>query len=487
MDYGATTDINVYNSRMYYIMKGVNYKKAGTYYFIGNIFNKGVAFLTVPIFTRILSTYDYGVINTYNSWVGIVSMIIGFALHMGIRLAFVDYEDKIDDFMATITLFTLAVSAICISAVIAIGNFFNINANVFLICLCLLHSFGVAIVTDYIHYLMMLYRYRFRTALMVLPNLISIIVSIGAILFAFKTEQYLGRIVPTSIINLFFGLLVVFLVLRKSHTFCLEYLKYCLAISAPLIVHGIALNILSQSDRIMITSLVNASQTGIYSLIYNFSMIATVITTSLEGIWLPWFTTKMKENKPDEINKLAIDYVNVMTYAMVCLIFVSPEVVKLLASQEYWEGIKIVPPIVLANYVIFAYSLYVNIEHYYKKTVFITINTIVAAVTNIVLNLLFIPKYGYIAASYTTLASYIVAIFMHARYAKKLEKSLYPIKTFFIPCVHLAITCVLFYAFIGKGIIRWVIVFAYFASMLFKERNKISEFFPDITKRIKKK
>ena len=38
-----------------------SYKKAGTFYFIGNIFNKGISFLTVPIFTRILSTSDYGI------------------------------------------------------------------------------------------------------------------------------------------------------------------------------------------------------------------------------------------------------------------------------------------------------------------------------------------------------------------------------------------------------------------------------------------
>ncbi len=458
-------------------MNGVNYKKAGTYYFIGNIFNKGVAFLTVPIFTRILSSYDYGVINTYNSWVGIIAMIIGFALNIGVRLAFVDYEKKIDDFMATITLFTLGVSVASISVVIGIVKVFNINANILLICMCLLHSFGVAIVTDYIQYLMMQYRYKFRTALMVLPNLISVIVSIGAILFFFKSEPYLGRIIPTTAINLLFGLIVVYLVLRKSHIFCFEYLKYGLAISAPLIVHGIALNILSQSDRIMITSMADASQTGIYSLIYNFSMIATVITTSLEGVWLPWFTHKMKENKPEEINKLAIDYVNVMTYAMVCLILVAPEVVKLLASQDYWEGISIIPPIVLANYVIFAYTLYVNIEHYYKKTVFVTLNTTVAAVTNIVLNFIFIPQYGYIAASYTTLASYVVALIMHARYAKKLENSLYPIKTFLIPCIHFAITCIMFYAFMDKVFIRWGIMIVYFVGMLFKERNKLSEFF----------
>ena len=105
------------------------------------------------------------------------------------------------------------------------------------------------------------------------------------------------------------------------------------------------------------------------SLIYNFSMIATVITTSLDGVWVPWFTKKMNNKGYREINKVAVDYVNLMTYAMCCLIMVAPEVVKILASKPYWEGIVIIPPVVLSNYIIFVYTMYVNVEHYYKKRV----------------------------------------------------------------------------------------------------------------------
>lgn len=83
-----------------------------------------------------------------------------------------------------------------------------------------------------------------------------------------------------------------------------------------------------------------------------------------------------------------------MTYAMCCLIMVAPEVVKILASKPYWEGIVIIPPVVLSNYIIFVYTMYVNVEHYYKKTVRISLYTAVAAVINLVLNYIFIPYFG---------------------------------------------------------------------------------------------
>lgn len=467
-------------------MQKKNLKKASGYYLIGTLFNKGFAFLTVPIFTRILSTSDYGIVTTYNSWISILSMIMGFAIYMGIRASFIDYPDKVDDFLSVCTTFTLICGALMCLFVGGGAILLKVDAGITLIFLCLLQGLSAALVQNYSMYLMMRYQYKYRTALMVLPNLISVILSIIAILFVVKSDSYLGRIVPTALVNIGFGVLVVIAVYKRSKClFNKRYLKYALAISAPLVLHGIALNILSQSDRTMITLLSSAAQTGIYSLIYNFSMIATVITTALEGIWVPWFTDKLKERKINEINQFAKDYINLMTYAMVGVILIGPEVVKLLASKQYWEGISIIPPIVLANYIIFAYTLYVNIEHYYKKTPYITLNTLIAAGCNLVLNYIFIPKYGYVAAAYTTLVSYLLAFVLHANYAKKMEKNLYPISFFARPIIHIIVAVTFFYAFVELWLVRWLLVITYILFMFWRERYRVVAYFPSLNRILK--
>lgn len=468
-------------------MQNINYKKASTYYMVGNLFNKGISFITVPIFTRILSTTDYGIVTTYNSWISILSMVIGFALHMGIRAAFIDYKEKMNDFMAVTTTFTIASGVVLSAMVLAATYFIKVDISAALLILCLLQGISASLVQNYSMYLMMQYKYKFRTALMVLPSLISVLLSVLAILCVVRTDLYMGRIVPTAVVHIFFGLFVVLLVYKKSHLlYKKEYLKYGLAVSAPLVLHGIALNILSQSDRTMITWLADASQTGIYSLIYNFSMLATVITTSLDGVWVPWFTNKYIEKKIDDINKLAMDYVHLMTYAMVGLMLVGPEVVKFLASEKYWEGITIIPPVVLANYVIFLYTLYVNVEHFHKKTPYITVNTLIAAGTNLLLNYLLIPRFGYVAAAYTTLISYLVALILHANYAKKLEKALYPLSMFLPSLVHIGAAIILFYTFLQYGILRWIIAFLYIAVMFLINWKRIEEFFPSIKAKLHK-
>lgn len=462
-------------------MQKNEYKKASAFYLIGSLFNKGFAFLTVPIFTRILSTTDYGIVTTYNSWISILSMVMGFAIHMGIRAAFIDYKEKIDDFVSVTTTFTLLCGGVMCLFIGGGAYLLRINVDLTLIVLCLLQGLATALVQNYSMYLMMQYRYKFRTALMILPNLLSVGASVFAILFVVKTDLYMGRIVPTALINAAFGLITVALVYARSHVlYNREYLKYGLAISMPLVLHGIALNILSQSDRTMITWLADASQTGVYSLIYNFSMIATVITTSLDGVWVPWFTERLKNREIKSINDLAVDYINLMTYAMVGVMFIGPEVVKILASSKYWEGISIIPPVVLANYIIFAYTLYVNIEHFYKKTPYITVNTLIAAGSNLILNYIFIPLYGYVAAAYTTLFSYLLAFVLHARYAKKLEPDVYPLKSFARPLAHIFGAMIVFYLFMNEWYIRWGGLCIYLVLMFIREWKKIVEFFPSL-------
>ncbi|HEM6086692.1 TPA: oligosaccharide flippase family protein [Streptococcus suis] len=452
-----------------------NYKKISTYYIIGTLFNQGISFLTVPIFSRLLTPYDYGVVNTYTSWVAIASMIISCAVYMGIRSAFVEFEENINDVMSTLTTLTLLNGAICL-IVIGICIFFIDIKNPELILLGLGNAVGQALLQNYSMYQMMKFDYRFRTFLLVFPNLLAVLISLFTVLYLFSDYRYLGRIIPTALTQLFFGLFITYLIYRKSLIIWnFYYVRFALKISLPLVLHGIALNILSQSDRLMITAFRNASETGIYSLVYNFGMLATVITTGLDGVWVPWFTNKLKNNEESIINTQVKYYIEFMTFAMCGLILIGPEIIKILAGRDYWDGIRLVPPIVLANLLIFAYTLYVNVEHYYKKTVFITINTVIAATINLITNYLFIPKYGYFAAAFTTLFSYGVAFFLHANYSKELNRDLYPISYFIFPFFKILGVVIIFYIFVDSIIIRWLFAAVLFLIEIFQYRELIIE------------
>lgn len=466
-------------------MKKKEFTEAGALYFIATLFNKGIGFITVPIFSRILSTSDYGTVTTFNSWVSMISVVMSLALYMSIRASFIDYSEKERPrYLSTILSFTCIIFAISMAGALAVSYFVPKSITMALVYLCFIQSFGNALINDYGYYLMMKYQYKTRTALMILPSLASIILSIIAILFIVKENLYMGRIVPTTVVYAITAVIILCVVFSKYRpNLNLNYLKYGLTLSLPLVLHSIALHILSQSDRVMITWLRDTSETGIYSLVYNLGMISTVITTSLDGIWVPWFTEKLRDGKRTDINTLVMDYVNLMTYAMVALILAGPEILKIFADSRYWVGISIIPPIVLANYLIFMYTLYVNTEHFHKKTTSITKNTIIAAVINLVLNYIFIPKFGYVAAAYTTLFSYLMAFILHSRYAKKIEPDLYPLKMFIRPLVHIGVVIVLYYPTIDFWMIRWSVMVLYVALMLVRERFRLGELVPGLAAR----
>ena len=452
--------------------KKVNLKKASSFYFIGTLFNKGIGFLTVPIFTRILTVSDYGVVTTYNSWVSTVSVFMSLALYMAIRASFVDYKEKTQDFTAVILTFTCLYSASLSFLILIAAYIIPFDMGIGLVALCLVQSFSAALIEDVSMYLMMQYRYKARTAIMVLPNLISTIFAIVLIKFVLSGKLYMGRIVPTALITLLFGVIVLIYIFSISKKrFNKEYLSYGLKISIPLVFHGLALGILSHSDRIMITLIRDSSETGIYGLIYNFSMIATVVTTAFDGIWVPFFTRNMNDEEYETINKYSIKYIELITIVIIEVILAAPEVVKLFATEPYWEGISIIPPIVISNLLIFLYTLYVNIEHYHKKTIFIMINTISAALLNILLNWFLIKSYGYVGAAYATVISYIVSLVLHYTYARKLNKFLFHIKQILIPIFSVLIVTILFYIFINQWLVRWTIAIIFAIAIFVKERT----------------
>lgn len=398
-------------------------------------------------------------------------MIVGFAMHMSIRNAFVDYKDDTESYLSTIIKFTLLSSLGFMLIFYAVVKIFRINISLSLVFICLFHSVASSIIEDVSCYFMMKYNYIKRTILMILPNLISVCVAIFLISYILKKDLYLGKIIPEALTIIIFAIILSVCYTKKG--FNTAYIKHALKISLPLILHGAALNILSNSDRIMITWLADASQAGIYSLVYSLGMVTYAITLSIDGIWIPWFTNKMKEKSYDEINYITKDYIKLITYIMCGLIIVSPEILKILASKSYWEGIKLMPIIIVANFLFFAYNIYTNLEHYYKKSNQITALTILAAVLNLVLNYIFIPKFGYVAAAFTTAISYFVIFILHSIYSKTLNSNVFSIKMFILPIIEIFIFCALFYLLTDHAIIRWAVAIIYFCTVAFIQRDKI--------------
>lgn len=428
--------------------------KAALFYLFGNIFNKAIAFITIPIFTRIMTTSDYGIVNTYLSCVSIMSLIVGLSLGNSIRSAYKDFKENLDEYIASILFLGLINFLVIIILTVLIGTHYIDFISMDLVILCLIQSFMSFISSTMTIKYMMGMEYIKKTMLLSLPNIVTVILALIC-LMNMTNDKYYGRIIPNVIVVSFVGIYYLIKYFRISKKYInFKYWKYALTLSIPLVFHGLSLNILSSSDRIMITAFNGSSESGIYSLIYNFSMILLVITSSIESVWIPWFNRKVESGQQDEINIMVKKYIDLVVVATIFILMIGPEILRILAPEEYWEGNILIPPIMVGSFFVFLYSISVNLEYYYKSTKIIALNTLYASIINLILNLIFIPMYGSTAAAFTTVFSYVFSFAIHYLASRKLDKQLFPIRIYAIPIILVLLGGIIAYVFIEYSYIR---------------------------------
>ena len=109
-----------------------------------------------------------------------------------------------------------------------------------------------------------------------------------------------------------------------------------------------------------------------------------------------------------------------MSVGASALMLISPELIRLLSAPGYWESRYVAVPIVLSMYFAFLYILPAGVEYYLKKTQYIAAGTMAVAVLNVLLNALCIPRFGYVAAAYTTMVSYALYYLFHTLLSRRL-------------------------------------------------------------------
>ena len=194
-----------------------------------------------------------------------------------------------------------------------------------------------------------------------------------------------------------------------------------LAISIPLIGYNIAGQVLNVSDRMMIGRLVNNSAVGIYSTLYTVSSLSLLVWQAINASFVPYLFQNIdkKEHNIKQISNMLLEAYAVIA---VLLTFFAPEIVKILATKEYYEAIYIMPSIAAGVFFTSYANLYSNIAVYYKESKYVMYPAIVAAILNLVLNFVFIKMFGYMAAAYTTLFSYIILAILQVIWSAKVCK-----------------------------------------------------------------
>lgn len=389
--------------------------RASFWFTICSFVQKGISFITVPIFTRLMSAEQYGTFSLYQSW---DSVLIVFAtLNLSYQVfnnGLVKYEDDQDGYTASM----LGLSNACTTVLLVLYLFFHrwvntltgLSTPLFLL-MFLQYYFNQALALWTVKE-RFFYRYRLLTAITILSAVASSVLGVLGVLIL--EDKVFARVVSLALVNVIIGFLVYANVLRKSHKLvCLEYWKYVLALNLPLIPHYLSMTVLSSSDRIMIANICGASFTAFYSVAYNVASILNMLSSSINSSYIPWFYQKMRDGDSASISRVSRTLLMAIGVFSLLPALFGPEIVRILGSSSYLEGVWVMPAVSVGVYFTFLYSLFSNYELFYESSRLIMFASIGAAVLNVTLNFILLPLVGFVAAGYTTLVCYIALAFFH--------------------------------------------------------------------------
>lgn len=399
-------------------------------YFIAQIVTTGLVFLSIPIFTRLFTQEDYGIVSVYNAYLTILIIILSANSHASVGRYY--FEDKPDfkEFLG--------------STLILAGSIFLINTLVFLLFyypiaslmklpgflpLFLIFSSLFAIINSIYFQIIQAQRRSLESAIVSIFNgLFSLGLAI-VLVSLLSEDRYLGRIWAYLLVGFIFTIYLTRRIFaHTSLSFKKEHVKYILNYSIPLIPYALSATILAYFDRIMINDIVGSAAAGVYSLGYNIALLVSMVISATQAAFAPDAFDFLNKKQYDRLDAVVGKLFSIITFFALGLILFAKEVVLILADVKFHEGLVVVP-VVVVGYIFFGmFFVYGRYIGYVKKTLYLSIILVLSGILNITLNAMFIPQYGYIVAAYTTVLSYF-SLFLMAWFVSKfiLKQQLTPL------------------------------------------------------------
>lgn len=388
---------------------------------ISNFGSKILVFLLVPLYTNVLSTSDYGIVDLIISLANLFIPVLTFAIAEAVlRFAFDKNIEKrqVLSLASLLIVLSTIILLFCKPIASCLNTEFANYWNYFIAVYFLMALNGV--LGNYT-------RGLDKTKLFAVSGIVytvSLITFNILFLLVFKLGLvgYLWALILTEIVCILTkifggGYLKDLLSFSFNPKLSKEMIKY----SLPIMPSSIAWWVMQISDKYIIVAALSFAASGIYSVAYKIPSILATLTSIFTQAW------QISAIKSHGDNDNANFVQNVYKYFMICSIAICSVLIMLakpmgyvLYAKDYFIAWTYVPLLLVAYHFSGLSGVIASVYSAAKKTSMLFISTSVGAVLNIVLNILLIPKYGAIAAAYTTLASFFVTWIIRMIHARTL-------------------------------------------------------------------
>ena len=414
-------------------------------YLPGNLFLAVGGFLSLILYTKLFNPVDYGrYILVYSAMGLLIAMLNGWITQSALRFSGNQIVENKKVIFSTIFITISVINIGVITTAVIFINMFGdeITDQTKILIYSSLFLFSVQ---SYYSTTQSLLRVMRKAAVFSINN---IIISICKILVVYVLVIFYSVGVESIIFSFSLGYTVAFLFSLYAIDFksnfnikllelqiVREYFKY----GFPLIGLVFLEWVLAISDRYLIQMFEGSSNLGVYSINYSISssMILLINSLLMMGSYpliVSTWNKYGKGNTESVINKILKYYLLITLPIIVILFSFSEAIMQLISTKDYVKG-HLILPIVSIGLVFLGMTQYTNKawELTKKPNAILKINFLVVLL-NIILNLLFIPYFGYMAAAVTTAISYCV-YFLVSYYKTKDILEIYVFSPFLIKII----------------------------------------------------
>jgi O-antigen/teichoic acid export membrane protein len=402
---------------------------ASAVYGLGSVLVRGLAFVLLPLYTRYLSPAEYGVVALTVT----CTVVLGLLYPLGLRGAVsrTYYEsgtvEERKERVGTLWIAMILSAAVMALLLDRVGPALTaallpeVPFHPYLRLAVWTAFLGVLGLTPLV-LLQAQERSRAFVLLTLWTALTTTVVTVWLVVKGGGAEGYLqGALIGAGLAAIPYLALTIG---QIRPVFRMSILMPALGFGLPLVPHALAGWALEMSDRAILTRLVPLHDVGVYSLGYQLGAAMGLMTTAFNAAWVPLLFGTLKNEGEKANPRLA----RLVTYYAVALCFVGlgwsllvEHAITLIAGPEFREAHRITPWVV-GGYVFGGlYLIPTNLLFWRRQTRVIPLVTLAAGAVNIGLNVWLVPRYGAIAAAWSTLAAYGILLILTWRSAERLH------------------------------------------------------------------
>ncbi|MCI5916364.1 MAG: lipopolysaccharide biosynthesis protein [Bacteroidales bacterium] len=463
-------------------------------YGLSSIVGRFLNYLLVPLYTAKLSAASggYGVITNVYAYTALLMVILTYGMETTF-FRYVNKEGENPDKVYSTTMISVASTSLLFVLLVLlflqpISSFMGYADHSSYIWVM-----AVTVAVDAFACIPFAYlRYKKRPMKFAILKLANIMMAILLNLFFFLLLPAWtgdGGLVDAGYafyINLFCSVALLFFLLKEITAVPFDFdkalLRRMLSYSWPILVLGVA-GILNQTaDKILFPYIYQGtdahSQLGIYGAASKIAMIMAMITQAFRYAYEPFVFGNNNDKDSRNTYAKAMKFFIIFTLLAFLVVMAYIDLLKYIIGRDYWEGLKVVPVVMAAEIMM---GIYFNLSFWYKlidKTIWGAWFSGIGCVVLITVNVLFVPRYGYMACAWAGFMGYASAMTISYLVGQKKYPINYPLKEIVL---YVALAAVLY---IGIGYsnrllplwaalaVNTVIVFLFIAYIVKKDFNK---------------